>query len=252
MDDLDFSLVDESNFGEIPAPARPGARCQSCDYWEHVNGRREPGEATESDLAARERLKLGRLSAGNRLGGSYGMLALQTDAGGSRRTLGWAQFGPISIYPRAQAIRDRYPQLPGSPAPWVITCLQVAPDFEGRDGIAARLLDAVCAELDRRGVSVVEVYPELARDPWQPPPGPAPIYAAGGFDRAVEDERYPVYRRELTGATDEAWPDELMRGARQEDDDDGWPLPLPKQPDADDFFRLPPDRPKRPNPFGED
>ena len=31
-----------------------------------------------------------------------------------------------------------------------------------------------------------------------------------------------------------------------------WPLPLPKTPDADDFFRLPPERPKRPNPFGDD
>ena len=36
------------------------------------------------------------------------------------------------------------------------------------------------------------------------------------------------------------------------DEGDDWPLPVPTTPDADDFFRLPPERPKRPNPFGED
>ena len=36
------------------------------------------------------------------------------------------------------------------------------------------------------------------------------------------------------------------------DEGDDWPLPMPPTPDADDFFRLPPEKPKRPNPFGED
>jgi hypothetical protein len=65
------------------------------------------------------------------------------------------------------------------------------------------------------------------------------------------DERFPVYRRELSGETDvDAWSG-LLRAAAPDEGDD-WPLPLPKAPDADDFFRLPAERPKRPNPFGDD
>ncbi len=45
--------------------------------------------------------------------------------------VGYAQFGPLSAYPRAQLIRDRYPDLPESPAPWVLTCLQVVPGAGG-------------------------------------------------------------------------------------------------------------------------
>ena len=40
--DLDFVLVDEATFEEIPAPDNPGSRCQTCDYWERLDGGREP------------------------------------------------------------------------------------------------------------------------------------------------------------------------------------------------------------------
>ena len=41
MTELLFTLVDPDSFGDIPAPARPGARCQTCDYWERLDGHRE-------------------------------------------------------------------------------------------------------------------------------------------------------------------------------------------------------------------
>ena len=180
------------------------------------------------------------------------MLAIRTDAV-TREAVGFGQFGPLSAYPRAQAIRDRYPQLPQSPAPWVVTCLQVSSQVGGgpeREAIGAQLLEAICAELDRRGIIAVEAYPEVVADAWIPSPGPASAYETARFERAAGDERYPVFRRELSGETDaDAWSD-LLRAA-QPDEDDGWPLPLPKAPDADDFFRLPPEKPKRPNPFGD-
>ena len=80
-----------------------------------------------------KRLKRQRLLAARTVGGSYGMLAFRTDAV-ERVAVGYAQFGPLSAYPRAQTIRDRYPQLPESPAPWVITCLQVALERGARCG----------------------------------------------------------------------------------------------------------------------
>ena len=121
MDGLTFSLVDDASIEDIPAPARAGARCQTCDYWERLEGSREG-----DDTSPRRGAKRAALMAGARLAGSYGMLA--TDAGGT--VVGYAQFGPLSAYPRAQLIRDRYPELPESPAPWVLTCLQVVPESE--------------------------------------------------------------------------------------------------------------------------
>ncbi len=76
------------------------------------------------------------------------------------------------------------------------------------------------------------------------------MYEAAGFERAAGDERFPVFRRELSGETDaDAWSG-LLRAAEPEDSDD-WPLPLPTGPREEDVFRLP-DKPKRPNPFGDD
>ena len=252
MAELEFRPVDEATFDDIPEPAQPGARCQTCDYWERVDGGREAPAADATDAAVRASLKRSRLLGDRARAGGLAMLAIRTDAV-TRETVGFGQFGPLSAYPRAQAIRDRYPQLPESPAPWVVTCLQVSSQVVGgaeREAIGAQLLEAICAELDRRGIIAVEAFPEVVADAWIPSPGPASVYEAAGFQRAAGDERYPVFRRELSGETDaDAWSD-LLRAA-QPDEDDEWPLPLPKAPDADDFFRLPPERPKRPNPFGD-
>ena len=249
MADLEFVLLDEATFDDIPDPAQPGARCQTCDYWERLDGGRDAPEADAPDAPSRAALKRSRLLAGRGVAGSYAMLAYRSD-GVDRAAVGYAQFGPLSAYPRAQTIRDRYPQLPDSPAPWVITCLQVSADEPDRAGSGAALLEAVCADLDGRGITAVEAYPEGVADAWIPSPGPASVYEAAEFERVAGDERYPVYRRELTGQTDaDAWSG-LLRAAEPDDGDD-WPLPLPSRRDEDDFFRLPPER-KRPNPFGDD
>jgi hypothetical protein len=184
--------------------------------------------------------------AGARLAGSYGMVA--TDEAGE--ILGYAQFGPLSVYPRAQLIRDRYPELPESPAPWVLTCLQVPGAAADRERIGHALAVAVCEELDRRGVIAVEAYLERATDPWLPSGGPASVYEAAGFTRAADDDQFPVYRRELAGQAEVGWQDLLSR-TRPADEDDAWPLPMPTGPTEEEVFRLPP-KPERPNPFGDD
>jgi hypothetical protein len=254
MPELAFELVEESSFDDIPAPARPGARCQTCDYWERIDGGREAPVKGAPDAEARASLKRRRLLAGRPVSGSYAMLAYRTDTV-ERVPIGYAQFGPLSAYPRAQSIRDRYAQLPESPAPWVITCLQVvadphAPDERTQIGIG--LLEAVCGELDARGITAVEAYPEAAADGWRPSPGPTSVYGEARFEHVAGDDRYPVYRRELTGETDaDAWSG-LLRASQPDDEGDDWPLPLPPKRDPDDLFRLPPEKPRRPNPFGED
>lgn len=254
MPDLAFELLDEDSFDEIPAPTQPGARCQTCDYWERLDGGRSAPEADAPDAASRATLKRNRLLAVKDVVGAYAMLAVHTTSV-ERIAVGYAQFGPLAAYPRAQDIRDRYAELPESPAPWVITCLQAGPagSADERTEVGVGLLNAVCDELDRRGITAVEAYPEGVPDPWLPSPGPAAIYEACGFERIAGDDRYPVYRRELSGETDaDAWAGLLRASAPPDDDEDGWPLPLPPKRDPDDLFRLPPERPKRPNPFGDD
>jgi hypothetical protein len=241
MEGLTFSLVDAGSIEDSPAPARPGARCQSCDYWERLEGSREGDDTT-----GRRDAKRSALMAGARLAGSYGMQA--TDGAGA--VVGYAQFGPLSVYPRAQLIRDRYPELPDSPAPWVLTCLQVVPGTANREDIGQALAEAVCAELDRRGVIAVEAYLERAGDPWLPSGGPASVYGAAGFARAADDDQFPVFRRELTGESEVGW-DDLLSKAKRPDEGDPWPLPSPTGPSEEDLFRLPP-KPSRPNPFGDD
>lgn len=249
---LEFTLVDEESFAEIPAPARQGSRCQTCDYWERLDGHRDAPAADATDAGARADLKRNRLLAGRRLAGAYGMLAWRRD-GDDRAAVGWVQFGPISAYPHAQSIRERYPALPASPPPWVVTCLQVVAGEAEREAAAVGLLEAVCAELDHRGITAVEAYPERRGDDWAPSPGPASVYASAGFEHADGDERYPVMRRELGGSGESLeWGDLLARARPPDDEVEGWPLPLPKGPSEDDLFRLPPPKPGRPNPFGDD
>jgi hypothetical protein len=250
MPDVELVLLDEAGFAEVPDPAQPGARCQTCDYWERLDGGRDAPGSDAPDATVRAGLKRERLLGARDLSGAYAMLAYRTDAV-ERVAIGYAQFGPLSAYPRAQTIRDRYPQLPESPAPWVITCLQVRGEPGERESTAIELLNGVCEELDRRGIIAVEAYPEGVADPWLPSPGPASVYESARFERVAGDERYPVYRRELTGETDaDAWSD-LLRASTPDEGED-WPLPLPPKGDPDDLFRLPPEGPKRPNPFGED
>lgn len=253
MAELEFRLLDGATFDEIPAPAQPGARCQTCDYWERLDGGRETPAADAPDRMARAVLKRERLLGGRAAGGALAMVAVRADAV-EVRVVGYAQFGPLSAYPRAGSIRERYPQLPESPAPWVVTCLQVdaaGTDAEARSADGVALLRAVCDELDRRGIIAVEAYPEGVTDAWLPSPGPTSVYEEAAFERVAGDDRFPVYRRELSGETDaDAWSD-LLRASTPADDD-AWPLPLPPQRDPDDLFRLPPEKPKRPNPFGDD
>jgi hypothetical protein len=111
----------------------------------------------------------------------------------------------------------------------------------------------VCEELDDRGITAVEAYPEGVADPWQPSAGPAQVYRAARFEQVAGDDRYPVLRRELGGPGAEVgWGDLLEKTRPADEEGEGWPFPLPKGPTEDDLFRLPPERPKRPNPFGEE
>ena len=93
-------------------------------------------------------------------------------------------------------MRDLYPKLPSAPLPAVITCIASTAAARGQ-GLAKTLVRAVVDDLTARGFSAVEAYPEPeARADATSGANPA-FWQACGFELAIDDDRFPVMRREL-------------------------------------------------------
>ena len=150
-----------------------------------------PRRPTRSDAVAGGPRKLGLLGRGSAVFGSYAKVLLADD-----EPVAFSQFGPLSAYPRAQRLRDLYPQLPEAPLPAVITCIATTAAAR-REGHAQRLVGAVCDDLAGRGFAAIEAYPERLTRPDATSAATPEFWIAAGFTIAVEDERFPVVRREL-------------------------------------------------------
>lgn len=135
--------------------------------------------------------KLQLLGRGLGVFGSYAKV-LEVDGA----AVAYAQFGPLSAYPRAQRTRELYPRLPATPLPAVISCIATTSDARHR-GFARRLVDAVCDDLAARGFAAVEAYPERGARPDATSAATPEFWLGCGFELAVDDVRFPVVRREL-------------------------------------------------------
>ncbi|MEO8207841.1 MAG: hypothetical protein ABI598_02305 [Chloroflexota bacterium] len=142
-------------------------------------------------ISADQPRKLQLLARGLAIFGTYAKV-LELDG----RPAVYAQFGPLSAYPRAQRVRELYPRLPSSPLPAVITCVAAIPEARGA-GHATRLIGAICDDLAARGFAAVEAYPEPNVREDGTSASTVRFWLGCGFQEAVEDERYPVMRREL-------------------------------------------------------
>ena len=149
--------------------------------------RREPRPGVSGDAPAKLRL----LARGLAVFGSYAKVLLDDD-----RPAVYAQFGPLSAYPRALRTRELYPRLPDSPLPAVITCIASTAEARGR-GLAAMLVGAVCDDLASRGFAAVETYPEVGAKPNATSAAQPAFWERLGFVVAAPDDRFPVMRREL-------------------------------------------------------
>lgn len=149
--------------------------------------RRERGPAVPLDAPR----KLQLLARGKAVFGSY---AKVLEADGEPAV--YCQFGPLSAYPRAQRVRDLYPKLPSAPLPAVITCVATTSAARAR-GLAKALVEAVVEDLAARGFSAVEAYPEPEARPDATSAANPAFWRACGFELAIDDERFPVVRREL-------------------------------------------------------
>ena len=135
--------------------------------------------------------KYALLDRGRGIFGTYAKVALLGE-----EPVAYAQFGPLSAYPRARRVRELYAQLPVTPLPAVITCIATTPEARGA-GHARALVEAVCGDLAGRGFSAVEAYPEAGIRPDATSAATPGFWVACGFSVAVDDPRFPVVRREL-------------------------------------------------------
>jgi GNAT superfamily N-acetyltransferase len=148
---------------------------------------RAPKVEAGADAAPKARLLLRGLG----VFGSYAKVLTVDD-----EPVAYAQYGPLSAYPRAQRTRELYPQLPDAPLPAVITCIATTRDAR-RKGYASQLAAAVCDDLADRGFSAVEAYPEIGARLDATSAATVPFWLRLGFAVAVDDDRFPVVRREL-------------------------------------------------------
>lgn len=157
-----------------------------------------PGDNPFANVQRRERplrtgvpRKLALLDRGRGVFGSYAKVLLADG-----QPAAYCQFGPLSAYPRAGRLRELYPQLPAAPLPAVISCISTTAAAR-RHGYARRLVESVCDDLAQRGFAAVEAYPDLTRSEDETSAGRPGFWHGLGFSTAVDDERFPVMRREL-------------------------------------------------------
>jgi len=150
-----------------------------------------PKPIARSTVGAEAPRKLQLLGRGLGVAGSYAKVLLDDDVAKV-----YAQFGPLTAYPRAQRTRDLYPSLPDSPLPAVITCIATTAEARGA-GLARALVAAVCDDLTGRGFTAVETYPTIGALPDATSAATPAFWESVGFRRAIDDERFPVMRRDL-------------------------------------------------------
>lgn len=151
----------------------------------------EPVRVTGPVIGADQPRKLQLLGRGLRVFGTYAKL-LEVDG----RPAIYAQFGPLSAYPRAQRVRELYPRLPAAPLPAVITCVAATAEARGA-GLAGTLVAAICEDLAGRGFAAVETYPEPGVREDGTSAATVEFWVRAGFTTAIDDARFPVMRREL-------------------------------------------------------
>lgn len=150
-----------------------------------------PSRPARPAVASDAPRKLALLGRGLAIFGSYAKVLLVDET-----AVAYAQYGPLSAYPRARRLRDLYPQLPAAPLPAVITCIASTADARHR-GLARQLVGAVCDDLAGRGFAAVEAYPARDVRPDATSAATPEFWLTVGFRVAVEDDRFPVVRREL-------------------------------------------------------
>jgi ribosomal protein S18 acetylase RimI-like enzyme len=187
----DFDVPDENPFAGATRASIPDSFADDDLFAVPFDNPFEPQTERERPLREGVPRKLALLDRGRGIFGSYAKVLVVDDM-----AVAYCQFGPLSAYPRARRQRELYAQLPAAPLPAVITCIASTAEAR-RQGHARELADAVCRDLTQRGFAAVEAYPDLTRSEDETSAARPAFWHTLGFETAVDDDRYPVMRREL-------------------------------------------------------
>ena len=115
-----------------------------------------PRRSRSPTVAADAPRKLQLLGRGLGVAGSYAKVLLVDEVAAA-----YAQFGPLTAYPRAQRTRDLYPSLPDAPLPAVITCIATTAEARAAPATPRRSSPRSARTSTGRGFTAVETYPEI-------------------------------------------------------------------------------------------
>ena len=157
-----------------------GCQAAACVYWEHYEHRKNP-------VAQRVALKAEWFRRVTAEFGCCGKLARVDSV-----PVGFVQFAPPRYLPNALA----YDCGPPSEDGVFVSCLHVAEEWRGR-GVGRALLEAVLADVPRRGLAAVETYARKGPEAHNNPSGLLEFWARNGFRVVREGPEFALVRKEL-------------------------------------------------------
>jgi GNAT superfamily N-acetyltransferase len=156
--------------------------CRYCLYWEYP-GQFCPKKLPDDQLL---RAKSGWLYKTRASFGSCGRVAYVDGI-----AAGYAQYAPPELLPRVSDYTAGPPSLDAV----FISCLFIAQDQLRGLGVGRQLLKSILADLENRGIGVVETFGR--RGSADNPSGPVEFYLKHGFRVLRDDPDFPLLRLEL-------------------------------------------------------
>jgi len=169
--------IDESNLKDLPAS------CRGCVYWEFPKDFEAAEKEMEKRRAEFERKKRDWFVRTRRDFGTCGKIVYSNNV-----PVGYAQYGPSARLPQSGEYKSKSVGRAEEGVVFV-SCLFISDEAARGRGVGEKLLDAVIADLRKRGFKAVETF--ARRGSSNNPSGPLEFYTKKGF--YVKDEANPEF-----------------------------------------------------------
>jgi len=176
---MDFVIADitESNLKDIPLS------CRGCVYWEFPTEFEAAQEEMEGKKAEFEKKKREWFIQTQKEFGTCGKIVYNENV-----PIGYAQYAPSKRLPQSSEYKSK-PVGRVEEGVVFLSCLYISDEAMRGKGVGEKLLDAIVADLKRRGFKAVETFARKGAS--NNPSGPLEFYTKKGF--YVKDETNPEF-----------------------------------------------------------